>query len=74
MHGEMKGKSLGAAYNRVRLINGILRYIKYTNILYIYGSLADRSADSHQTCMSYQQAMYQKYDRRGHELPRGYGP
>ena len=28
MHGEMKGKSLGAAYNRGRLINGILRYIQ----------------------------------------------
>ena len=27
IHGEMKGKSPGAAYNRVRLINGILRYL-----------------------------------------------
>ena len=27
MYGEMKGKSPGAAYNRVRLINGILRYV-----------------------------------------------
>ena len=24
--------------------------------------------------LSYQQATYQKYDRRGHELPSGYGP
>ena len=26
MHGEMKGQSPGEAYNRVRLIHGILRY------------------------------------------------
>ena len=24
--------------------------------------------------LSYQQAIYQKYDQRGHELPSGYGP
>ena len=24
--------------------------------------------------VSYQHATYQKYDRRGHELPSGYGP
>ena len=31
MHGEMKGKIPGAAYNRVRLINGILRYICFSS-------------------------------------------
>ena len=24
--------------------------------------------------VSYQKAIYQKYDRRGHKLPSGYGP
>ena len=31
----MKGKSPGAAYNRVRLINGILRYVSYP-VAYCY--------------------------------------
>ena len=35
---ELNSKSLGAAYNRVRLINGILRYmyLKYMTRLVIY--------------------------------------
>ena len=35
MHEEMKDKSPGAAYNRVRLINGILRYLNEASISWV---------------------------------------
>ena len=34
---------------------------------------ADCSANSDQSCI-FQWAIYQKYDRRGHASPSGYGP
>ena len=40
MHEEMKVKSPGAAYNRVRLINGILRYSN------MYSSVSERRLDT----------------------------
>ena len=63
MHGEMKGKCPGAAYNQVRLIFGILRYFFFSVIDHdsILSPPDDRSTRIFLMSMMHESCFYLKF-------------